>query len=165
MLARAARRQESRVSPKAVLEFAAKNDARQVDLRFYRTCAWACNITVTYPINQLDEASFEEGFGMDGSSIRGWAAIHESDSSPICDHYERGGTPARSHALWRIRSIDRWSGSKRLAVYTRAFLDYEAPIREKGVVSGTMATVRVGATRCSQGAIWRKDMILQSRHR
>ena len=34
---------------------------------------------ISYPIEQLTEASFEEGFGIDGSSIRGWAAIHESD--------------------------------------------------------------------------------------
>ena len=60
---------ESYVSPKEVLEFAAKNDARQVDLRF--TDIPGLQHHVTYPINQLDEDSFEEGFGMDGSSIRG----------------------------------------------------------------------------------------------
>lgn len=40
---------------------------------------------ISYPINMLDENSFEDGFGIDGSSIRGWAAINESDMLLIPD--------------------------------------------------------------------------------
>jgi glutamine synthetase len=40
---------------------------------------------VSYPITELSEDSFQEGFGMDGSSIRGWAAINESDMLLIPD--------------------------------------------------------------------------------
>ena len=63
--------------PKTVLEFVKKNGIKMLDLRF--TDLPGLQHHVSYPIEQLSEASFEEGFGMDGSSIRGWAAIHESD--------------------------------------------------------------------------------------
>src|SRR5438067_10109452 len=66
-----------------VLEFAKKNDARQVDLRF--TDLPGLSQHISYPINMLDEDSFEDGFGIDGSSIRGWAAINESDMLLIPD--------------------------------------------------------------------------------
>ena len=33
----------------------------------------------SFPVSELSESSFEEGFGFDGSSIRGWKAINESD--------------------------------------------------------------------------------------
>src|SRR4029077_9296868 len=69
--------------PKTVLEFAKKNDVRILDLRF--TDLPGLWHHISYPIEQMSEASFEEGFGMDGSSIRGWAAIHESDMLLIPD--------------------------------------------------------------------------------
>ena len=65
------------MSPKEALEFAKKNEARQVDLRF--TDLPGISHHVSYPITELEEDSFEEGFGFDGSSIRGWAVINESD--------------------------------------------------------------------------------------
>src|SRR5487761_1005580 len=70
-------------SPKDVLEYAKKYDARQLDLRF--TDLPGLQQHVSYPISQLDADSFEEGFGIDGSSIRGWAAINESDMLLIPD--------------------------------------------------------------------------------
>ena len=62
---------------KTVLEFAKKNGAKILDLRF--TDLPGLWHHVSYPMEMVSEDSFEEGFGMDGSSIRGWAAIHESD--------------------------------------------------------------------------------------
>jgi glutamine synthetase len=63
--------------PKTVLEFARQHDAKILDLRF--TDIPGLWHHVSYPIEQLTEASFDEGFGIDGSSIRAWAGIHESD--------------------------------------------------------------------------------------
>ena len=71
------------MSPKEVLEFANKNDVKQLDLRF--TDIPSLQHHVSYPIKHLEESSFEEGFGMDGSSIRGWAAINESDMLLVPD--------------------------------------------------------------------------------
>src|SRR6267378_775559 len=71
------------MNPKELLEFAKKKEARQLDLRF--TDLPGLSQHVSYPMSQLDEDSFEEGFGMDGSSIRGWAAINESDMLLIPD--------------------------------------------------------------------------------
>ncbi|MCS6952305.1 MAG: type I glutamate--ammonia ligase [Bryobacterales bacterium] len=71
------------MSPKEVLEFAKKNDAKQVDLRF--TDLPGLTHHVSYPIGELTLESFEEGFGFDGSSIRGWAVIHESDMLLVPD--------------------------------------------------------------------------------
>ena len=71
------------MNPQEVLDYAKKNEARQLDLRF--TDIPSLQHHVSYPINELTESSFEEGFGMDGSSIRGWAAINESDMLLIPD--------------------------------------------------------------------------------
>jgi glutamine synthetase len=69
--------------PKTVLEFARRNGVRIVDLRF--TDLPGLWHHISYPMERLTEAAFEDGFGMDGSSIRGWAAIHESDMLLIPD--------------------------------------------------------------------------------
>ncbi len=71
------------MNPQEVLDFAQKNEARQLDLRF--TDIPSLQHHVSYPMSELGLGSFEDGFGMDGSSIRGWAAIHESDMLLIPD--------------------------------------------------------------------------------
>jgi glutamine synthetase len=71
------------MNPKAVLEFATANNVKIVDIRFTDLPGlWQ---HVSFPIHELEESSFEDGFGMDGSSIRGWAAIHESDMLLVPD--------------------------------------------------------------------------------
>lgn len=71
------------MSPKEVLEYAKEKGAKQVDLRF--TDLPGLQQHVSYPISELTEESFEEGFGFDGSSIRGWAVINESDMLLVPD--------------------------------------------------------------------------------
>ena len=71
------------MTPAQVIEFAKTANARQVDLRF--TDLPGLSQHISYPIGQLTLDSFEEGFGIDGSSIRGWAAINESDMLLIPD--------------------------------------------------------------------------------
>ena len=64
-------------TPANVMAFAQENSAKVLDLRFADLPGlWQ---HVSYPIGELDLEKFEEGFGFDGSSIRGWQAISESD--------------------------------------------------------------------------------------
>ena len=70
-------------TPAEVLTYARENDARMLDVRFADLPGlWQ---HVTYPIKQLDESVFEDGFGFDGSSIRGWQTISESDMLIVPD--------------------------------------------------------------------------------
>jgi len=71
------------MTPKEVLEFADKNGALMLDLKFMDYPGMWQHFSV--PIRQLAEESFEEGFGFDGSSIRGWQTIHTSDMLVIPD--------------------------------------------------------------------------------
>ena len=71
------------MNPQEVLEYAKNNEARQFDLRF--TDIPSLQHHISYPISELAESNFEEGYGIDGSSIRGWAAINESDMLLIPD--------------------------------------------------------------------------------
>ena len=65
------------MNAKQVLEYAKKNDVVMVDLRF---TDWpGVQQHCSFPISEVDEGTFEDGMGFDGSSIRGWQAINESD--------------------------------------------------------------------------------------
>jgi glutamine synthetase len=59
------------------LEFAKARKVAQVDLKFVDLPGQWQHFTV--PINQFGEDAFTEGVGFDGSSIRGFQAIQESD--------------------------------------------------------------------------------------
>jgi len=71
------------MTPKDVLKMAKEKKARVVDLRFMDFPGIWQHFTV--PLGELTESSFEDGFGFDGSSIRGWQAIHQSDMLVVPD--------------------------------------------------------------------------------
>jgi len=72
------------VNPKEVLEFAKKNDAKQLDLRFTRHSGF-CSITFPTRWPRLTKASSKRASAWMDRAIRGWAAIHESDMLLIPD--------------------------------------------------------------------------------
>ncbi len=65
------------MTPKEVLALCREKDVKAVDLRFMDFPGLWQHFTI--PVSKLDEEVFEEGLGFDGSSIRGWQAINESD--------------------------------------------------------------------------------------
>mgnify|MGYP000508905786 CR=1 FL=1 len=71
------------MTPKEVLDMAKENKAEVIDLRFMDYPGLWQHFSV--PIRELEESSFEDGFGFDGSSIRGWQPIHASDMLVIPD--------------------------------------------------------------------------------
>ena len=71
------------MNAKNVLTYAADQEARFVSVRFTDLPGQWHHLT--FPIDMLSEDSFEDGFGFDASSLRGWAAIHESDMLLVPD--------------------------------------------------------------------------------
>ncbi|HXG76053.1 MAG TPA: glutamine synthetase, partial [Gaiellaceae bacterium] len=68
---------ESLPEARDALEWASETRVAMVDLKF-------CDLLGTWqhvslPITAFDESAFDDGLGFDGSSIRGWQAIQDSD--------------------------------------------------------------------------------------
>src|SRR5438046_7841148 len=70
-------------NPKSVLEMAKKQGAKMVDIKFVDTFGTWQHFSC--PIDELTADSFAEGFGFDGSSIRGWKSIEASDMLAMPD--------------------------------------------------------------------------------
>lgn len=71
------------MKPKEIIALVTAKDVKIVDFKF-------CDIHGSWqhfsiPATELSEATFEEGLGFDGSSIRGWKAIEASDMLLIPD--------------------------------------------------------------------------------
>ena len=65
------------MTPKDVIKLAQEKDAKIVDLRFIDVPGLWQHFSI--PVGELSEELFEEGIGFNGSSIRGFQTIDESD--------------------------------------------------------------------------------------
>ena len=71
------------MTPAKVLAMAKEKGVRVVDLRFMDFPGVWQHFSV--PLSELNEDSFDDGFGFDGSSIRGWQPINASDMLVVPD--------------------------------------------------------------------------------
>jgi len=70
-------------TPQEVLSLIKDQGIKLIDLKFIDLPGIWQHLTVYE--NQIDESSFTDGVAFDGSSIRGWKAINESDMSMVLD--------------------------------------------------------------------------------
>ncbi|PID73170.1 MAG: type I glutamate--ammonia ligase [Desulfobacterales bacterium] len=71
------------MTPAQVLAMAKEKNVRVVDIRFMDFPGTWQHFSV--PMSELTEDAFEDGFGFDGSSIRGWKPINMSDMIVLPD--------------------------------------------------------------------------------
>ena len=71
------------MTPKEFFKLAEEHGAEMVDLKFTDFLgSWQ---HCSYPTDTWDEGTFKDGVGFDGSSIRGWQGIQESDMLAVPD--------------------------------------------------------------------------------
>ncbi|MCM0591103.1 MAG: type I glutamate--ammonia ligase [Gloeotrichia echinulata IR180] len=70
-------------TPQELLKKIQDEKIELIDLKFIDTVGTWQHLTVYQ--NQIDESSFTDGVPFDGSSIRGWKAINESDMTMVLD--------------------------------------------------------------------------------
>ena len=71
------------MTPKEILALCREKSVKAVDLRFMDFIGTWQHTTI--PVRQLTEETFTDGQGFDGSSIRGWQQINESDMLLVPD--------------------------------------------------------------------------------
>ena len=92
-------------TPAEVLRLAQDEGVDIVDLRFCDLPGLMQHFSV--PLAQLKESSFEEGFGFDGSSIRGFQEIQESDMILVPDPNTAIIDPFRQHKTMNLNCFVR----------------------------------------------------------
>ena len=70
-------------TPKSVIELAKKAGTKMVDIKFVDPIGTWQHFSC--PIHELTEEVFAEGFGFDGSSIRGWKSVEAGDMLAMPD--------------------------------------------------------------------------------
>jgi len=70
-------------TPQDILKLVQDQNIQMIDLKFIDTLGTWQHLTVYH--NQIDESSFSDGVPFDGSSIRGWKGIEESDMTMVLD--------------------------------------------------------------------------------
>ena len=89
------------MTPKDVLKLAKEKGVKIVDLRFIDLPGLWQHFSI--PVSELSEGIFEDGLGFDGSSIRGFQTIDESDMLLIPD-------PATAVMGLRVTEDDEMAG-------------------------------------------------------
>ncbi|AOZ72589.1 type I glutamate--ammonia ligase [Boudabousia tangfeifanii] len=91
-------------SPQAAMDFIRENEIEFVDVRFCDLPGMQQHVTI--PAETFDEDMLSEGIMFDGSSIRGFTAIHESDmrlmadvSTAFVDPFRQAKTLAVSYSI------------------------------------------------------------------
>ncbi len=81
-------------TPQSVIDHCRQHGIRIVDLKFIDVPGLWQHLSI--PITELDEGAFAKGIGFDGSSIRGFQHIHESDMLLVPDPASAFVDPAYS---------------------------------------------------------------------
>jgi len=70
-------------TPQDILEWIKRDNIQMIDLKFIDMPGTWQHLTLFE--NMIDESSFSDGVAFDGSSIRGWKAINDSDMAMVPD--------------------------------------------------------------------------------
>ncbi len=87
-------------TPKELLEWAKKEAVEFIDVRFTDILGMMHHFSM--PLHAIDEEAFSIGVGLDGSSIRGWKTINESDMFVRLDNHTAYIDPFFQHKTLAI---------------------------------------------------------------
>ena len=95
----------TRRTPEEVLSQLKKDGVEIVDIRFCDLPGLMQHFSI--PAHELTEGAFEDGLGFDGSSIRGFQEIQESDMLLVPDPDTAVLDPFRQHKTLNINAFVR----------------------------------------------------------